>query len=147
MKRVGKQMQYFLGVDTSNYTTSLGVINENNQIILDLREILKVNKGEKGLRQSEAFFQHCNNFPILYSKLSEAIDLSKVKAVAVSTKPRNKEGSYMPVFKAGENYGKVIANTLKIPLVECSHQEGHIYAGMAFLEIKPSFLGSPGCKY
>ncbi|QNO16156.1 O-sialoglycoprotein endopeptidase [Alkalicella caledoniensis] len=133
-------MQYFLGIDTSNYTTSMGVVDEKNKIIIDFREILKVKKGEKGLRQSEAFFQHCNNFPIMYSRLCKSIDVTKITAVAVSTQPRFKEGSYMPVFKAGEKFAKVVSDTLRIPLVECSHQEGHIYAGMATLDIEPPFL-------
>ena len=138
-KQVNK-MRYFLGVDTSNYTTSIGVVDEENQIIADFREILKVGNGEKGLRQSEAFFQHCNNFPMLYSDLCRIIDVRKIKSVAVSTQPRFREGSYMPVFRAGQNYAKVLADTLNIPLVECSHQEGHIYAGMVPLNLEPPFI-------
>ena len=40
-----------------------------------------------------------------------------------------RQGSYMPVFLAGEGYAKVVANTLGVPLYEFSHQDGHIMAG------------------
>ncbi len=41
----------YLGIDTSNYTTSVAVIDDNDKIIVDLRKVLKVEKGKKGLRQ------------------------------------------------------------------------------------------------
>lgn len=66
----------------------------------------------------------------MYEKLSEQIDFKDVKAVGVSTRPRCVEGSYMPVFLAGEGYAKVVANTLGVPLYEFSHQDGHIMAGI-----------------
>lgn len=34
--------KYYLGIDTSAYTTSLSVIDDANNIILDLRTLLKL---------------------------------------------------------------------------------------------------------
>jgi N6-L-threonylcarbamoyladenine synthase len=133
-------MKLYLGIDTSNYTTSLAVVNEKDEIVYDKRIILAVESGKRGLRQSEAFFQHNNNFPKLFSTLKENIELDKIAGIAVSTKPRNMENSYMPVFKAGSNYGQVLRDVLGVPLIECSHQEGHIYAGMVPLNLQPPFL-------
>ncbi len=48
--------------------------------------------------------------------------------VAVSTRPRPVEGSYMPVFLAGEGTGRSIAAAQGVPLIRVSHQEGHIRA-------------------
>ena len=53
-------------------------------------------------------------------------------AVAYSSKPRPMENSYMPVFLAGEGYGKAIAAALRVPAFEFSHQEGHIEAIKAY---------------
>ena len=41
-----------LGIDTSNYTTSLAIIEEEK--ILQKKKLLPVKKGELGLRQSDA---------------------------------------------------------------------------------------------
>lgn len=122
-------MTYILGIDTSAYTTSIALIDEENgEIIADERKLLEVKEGQKGLRQQEAVFQHLKNLPDLYSKITQ--DLSKVKIVSVSSRPRNEEGSYMPVFMAGRNFGRVISHTLNCGLIEYSHQENHISASL-----------------
>ncbi|QXM06024.1 O-sialoglycoprotein endopeptidase [Crassaminicella indica] len=115
-----------LGIDTSNYTTSIAIVNEQANLILDHRKILVVKEGKRGLRQSDALFQHINNIPILFEKISGLG--SYIKAVAVSNRPRPIEGSYMPVFKVAQSIGRTIANTLNCSYKEFSHQEGHIEA-------------------
>lgn len=118
----------FLGIDTSNYTTSVCAVDGDK--IISRRQILDVRKGERGLRQSDGVFQHMKNLPLLYKSLCEEINPSQIGAVGVSTRPRSVEGSYMPVFLAGEGYARVIADTLNVPLYEFSHQDGHIMAGV-----------------
>lgn len=122
-------MTYILGIDTSAYTTSIALIDEETrEILADERKVLEVKKGQKGLRQQEAVFQHLKNLPELYNRLTQ--DLSKIKIVSVSSKPRNVEDSYMPVFIVGQNFGKVISDTLKCKYIEYSHQENHISASL-----------------
>ncbi len=117
---------YILGLDTSNYRTSIAVVDTDGSIVIDQRTLLKVKKGERGLRQSEALFQHVENLPELFEVLAgETFQLS---AVAASNKPRPIEGSYMPCFKAGYGFGKAIANTFHVPFFVFSHQEGHVEA-------------------
>lgn len=116
----------FIGIDTSNYTTSTAVYDGKE--IKNVRKILSVNPGERGLRQSEALFQHIKQFPMLFDELMQNTD--NVRAVGVSTKPRNCDGSYMPVFLAGESFAKTISSALKVPLFEFSHQDGHIMAAL-----------------
>ena len=53
----------YLGIDTSNYKTSVAVVDDEGNVISDCRKFLKVKKGERGIRQSEALFQHVNNLP------------------------------------------------------------------------------------
>lgn len=120
--------KYILGIDTSCYTTSIAIVDENRRLLFDERRVLEVKRGNRGLRQSDAVFQHTKNFPFLYQKITEQIDTSKIVKVCCSNKPRNIEDSYMPVFLSGVSFGKSIASTLKVEYVEYSHQEGHIEA-------------------
>lgn len=116
---------YILGIDTSAYTTSIAVIDrESREVLADKRRVLTVPLGEKGLRQQDAVFQHMRNFQEMYSEID--IDFNSIKTVSVSSRPRNVEGSYMPVFTVGQNYGKIIAKSLNCEYVEYSHQENHI---------------------
>lgn len=112
-----------LGIDTSNYTTSVAVA-QDGKILLDNRQLLKVKDGELGLRQSEALFQHWENLPHL---LEDALTY-KLDNIVVSTKPRPQNGSYMPCFNAGNNIGHILGKALNIPVFELSHQQGHLLA-------------------
>lgn len=118
--------RYVLGIDTSNYKTSLAVVS-GNEIICDLRKFLEVRKGERGLRQSEALFQHVQNFPEMFSRLADEFDGS-LSAVAYSSRPRPVENSYMPCFTAGRSQAFSIGAVMGIPVFDFSHQEGHIEA-------------------
>ena len=122
---------YILGIDTSNYKTSIAVTDENQSIVCDVRKLLEVKQGEKGLRQSDALFQHVKNLPVLMEEVRSRFD-GHLSAVAYSSRPRPLEGSYMPVFLAGESFARSIAATLKIPTYNFSHQEGHIEAVKAY---------------
>lgn len=114
-----------LGIDTSAYTTSIALMS-NQEIILDRRILLKVKKGNRGLRQSEAVFQHVENL----ENLAQYIKDFKIAAIGVSNKPTPKLDSYMPVFKVGQSLAEFIAKVANIPVFKNSHQEGHIAAGL-----------------
>ncbi len=123
--------RYILGIDTSNYKTSIAVVDRNKSIICDERRFLKVKQGEKGLRQSDALFQHVKNLPELLESVKGSFSGGPA-AVAYSSKPRPVEGSYMPVFLAGESFARSIAAAIGIPALAFSHQEGHIEAIRAY---------------
>lgn len=114
-----------IGIDTSCYTTSVAAVSDG-KIVFDERVMLKVPKGSRGLRQSDAVFMHTRNLADIFEKVS----LENVKSVSVSSKPRNVEGSYMPVFMSGVSAGKVAAAALGCKYSEFSHQQGHIMAGL-----------------
>ena len=122
----------FLGIDTSNYTTSACLAFEGD--LISLKMPLCVKAGEKGIRQSEAVFQHTKNIPSLLDRLfKQARDRFgeiEVCAVGVSTTPRRQEGSYMPCFLAGVASAHSIASSVGCPVYEFSHQEGHIRAAI-----------------
>ncbi len=120
-----------LGIDTSNYTTSLSLV-ENGKVISNTRKLLPVAENERGLRQSDALFHHTKALPELFDELfSNRENLKgKICAVGVSSRPRNSGASYMPCFLAGISVAKAISSSLNIPLYEFSHQQGHIEAAV-----------------
>ncbi|MBQ3321323.1 MAG: hypothetical protein IJH05_00595 [Firmicutes bacterium] len=118
-----------LGIDTSNYKTSLAIVC-GRDIAADIRRFLTVKEGERGLRQSEALFQHVQNLPELFAELRESFH-GTIDAVAYSTRPRPMEGSYMPCFTAGRSQAIALASALDVPAIGFSHQEGHIEAAVA----------------
>lgn len=119
----------FLGIDTSNYTTSLAVV-EDGKLLFQLKAPLPVKAGECGLRQSDALFAHTKNLPVLFSEARAQLLGKKIAAVGVSEKPRNAEGSYMPCFLAGVAVAEGVAATQGIPLYRFSHQCGHLRAAI-----------------
>ena len=120
----------FLGIDTSCYTTSVAAAFGGQMI--SLKKPLEVKVGECGLRQSEAFFQHSKNLPLIFDELKSQVDLKDFKniTIAVSSRPRNVDGSYMPVFTAGQGVARTIAAVTGAEYFEVSHQEGHIMAAI-----------------
>lgn len=133
-------MMYTLGFDTSNYTTSVALMNDRGEII-QRKKLLPVKQGSVGLRQSDAVFHHTQQLYSLYSELVKDIDTAKIKAVGVSTRPRPVDGSYMPCFTVGYNAARMISDTLKVPLYTYSHQEGHIAAAIYSAKCETLFKG------
>ena len=84
-----------LGIDTSNYTTSVCIYDSENGIMLQKKLLLPVKEGEKGLRQSDAVFHHTSRLYPLMREAFEELD-GEIDAIGVSEKPRDAEGSYMP---------------------------------------------------
>lgn len=119
---------YTLGIDTSCYTTSLAVVDQNGNLVCEKRRMLNVKKGARGLRQSEGFFQHVMNLPELLEEIRDNVDMDMIGCIAVSTRPRNQEGAYMPVFVAGEKFAKTLALGLGLPMFTTTHQDGHLMA-------------------
>lgn len=116
-------MGVFLGIDTSNYTTSMAVCDRNG-VILNEKILLEVKEGERGLRQSDAVFSHVNNLPLVASRIGE----QRIDAIGCSSKPRDVAGSYMPCFKAGESFALSLGSILNVPVYRFSHQTGHVVA-------------------
>ena len=117
-----------IGFDTSNYTTSIAFFDGVTGV--NCSRLLPVKQGELGLRQSDAVFQHTKSLPELSGRLFSHLDISSVTAVGVSTRPRAVDGSYMPCFMVGYSHAKLLSEALHVPLVEVSHQQGHVAASL-----------------
>lgn len=123
-------MSIFLGIDTSNYTTSTAIFDSNTGKFFQQKRLLPVKPGELGLRQSDAVFHHTAQLHLLFSELVKDIDSKDIAAIGASSRPRPVDGSYMPCFTVGENTAKILSSALKVPLYTFSHQEGHIAAAL-----------------
>lgn len=124
-------MNCVLGIDTSNYKTSVAVLREDGHLVFQRSELLEVEKGKCGLRQSQAYFLHGQRLPeYLKDAFGSLRHGDEIAGVAVSFRPRDLDDSYMPVFLAGLQAGLNVAAALGVPVYGFSHQEGHIHAAM-----------------
>ncbi len=124
-------MGLYLGLDTSNYTTSAALYDSESGKMNSLKKLLPVKSGEAGLRQSEAVFHHTRELPQIMGRLfGEYGGSADISAIGVSVKPRNTEGSYMPCFLCGEGLADSLGAAMRIPVMKTSHQTGHILAAL-----------------
>ncbi len=146
----------WLGIDTSNYTTSAAacVVGEDGRlsVIANCKAPLPVAEGARGLRQSDAVFAHVRNLPGVMRELGGILDARgcRIAAVGVSATPRDAEGSYMPCFLSGVAAAEALATGAfggaeGGAVYRFSHQSGHIMAALyssgALFEV--GFFGAP----
>lgn len=140
---MNKRKSIYLGIDTSNYTTSAALLSSDGGVVCDERVMLEVADGARGLRQSDAVFAHVKNLPGVMDKIAAAIsgmddgniaggviNGSDIAAVGYSSAPRGTEGSYMPCFLPGVAAAHAAAAAAGVPAYEFSHQAGHIAAAL-----------------
>lgn len=120
----------FIGIDTSNYTTSFAICDLDGNILKNYKILLPVKEGERGLRQSDAVFAHIKNLPLIAKKIKEDSDRYEILAIGHSAYPRDVEGSYMPCFLVGEALSDILASLYKVDNYKFSHQAGHIRAAV-----------------
>ena len=135
-----------LGIDTSNYTTSLGLVGLDGEVLANIKRALPVAEGERGLRQSDALFAHTKNIPSAMEELRAQLEDKEIVAVGVSTRPRNIDGSYMPCFLAGAAVAESVSATLGVPLYRFSHQCGHMMAAIVSAD-RRVLLSRPFCAF
>ena len=119
----------FLGLDTSNYTTSAAAYDPVVNTMRQEKRLLPVREGEMGLRQSDAVFHHVRQLPDVLEALLAGNERNFL-AVGVSDRPRETEGSYMPCFLAGLGAARELSAVLRIPYFRFTHQQGHVAAAL-----------------
>lgn len=118
-----------LGIDTSNYTTSCALYDSKTDKIYQSKKLLSVKSGERGLRQSDAVFQHTQQLHCVLDELLKSTPCMP-DAIGVSSRPRDVDGSYMPCFTVGLNTASCLSVFSSKPLYTFSHQSGHIAAAV-----------------
>lgn len=124
---------FFVGIDTSNYTTSFAVCDGDGRILLNFKKLLPVKEGERGLRQSDAVFHHTAAMEPVSRSIREFRQdhpTSRLCAVGYSSAPRDSEGSYMPCFLVGKGVAEACAAICNVSAYPFSHQSGHIMAAL-----------------
>ena len=121
----------YLGIDTSNYTTSLAIVDGNGKVLFNKKQLLPVSTGAVGLRQSDALFAHTKALPAIFREAEHFLRDKELAAVGVSVTPRKREGSYMPCFLAGVSVAEAVSVSANVQLYRFSHQCGHLMAAIA----------------
>ena len=119
----------YLGLDTSNYTTSAALYFPDENRIVHSKKLLPVREGEKGLRQSDAVFLHTQQLHSVCGELFSKYQ-NNIESIGASAFPRMAEGSYMPCFLVGLNTARIISDINRVNLHISSHQVGHILAAL-----------------
>lgn len=122
-------MSAFLGIDTSNYTTSAALFDSEAITIIQSKKLLPVKAGELGLRQSDAVFAHVKQLGDMVQNVFDEYR-EEITAIGVSTRPRDIDGSYMPCFLVGEMAANCLSAALKVPVLPFAHQQGHVAAAL-----------------
>lgn len=138
-----KKNEYVLGIDTSNYTTSVGIVTRDGEVVANIKRPLPVAPGARGLRQSDALFAHTKNLPSAMEEAAAVLRDGDISAVGVSMRPRNAEGSYMPCFLAGVAAAETAAAVSSAPLFRFSHQCGHLMAAISSGGRRDELLSRP----
>ena len=123
-------MSIYMGLDTSNYTTSAAAFDAATGALWQVKQLLPVKSGEMGLRQSDAVFHHVKQLPEVTEKLFAELEGRLPEAFGVSDRPMESEGSYMPCFLTGEGTARALAAVNSKPLFRFTHQQGHVMAAL-----------------
>ena len=136
------KINVFVGIDTSNYTTSCAICDSNGSILENYKALLPVKSGENGLRQSDAVFAHVKNFEIIANYIKEKHAEYEIVAIGYSAYPRDIENSYMPCFLVGKAVAEMIGALYNLRVYKFSHQMGHVQAAMysADVDFSEDFL-------
>lgn len=122
--------RYTLGIDTSNYATSLAVFDTAGEVVCAKKRFLPVKQGQLGLRQSDALFHHTAALPEMLAQLNTEFDLTQDPGGRrVPTSPAGR-GQLYALFLAGVNAAQAFALAKGIPLVYTTHQQGHAAAAL-----------------
>lgn len=126
----------WVGIDTSNYTTSAAACTTDESgeitVIANCKAPLPVAEGARGLRQSDAVFAHVKNLPLVIRDLRAILEEGsyRIAAVGVSATPRDAADSYMPCFLTGIIVAESLAAGSGTEVHRFSHQSGHIMAAL-----------------
>ncbi len=122
-------MAVFLGIDTSNYTTSVAAYDDKSGKMVSEKLLLPVKENSCGLRQSDAVFLHVKQLGEVAKKVLSQLEETPI-AVGVSISPRDSKGSYMPCFLVGKMLAETLSAAYNAKSYAFSHQSGHIAAAL-----------------
>ena len=121
---------YYLGIDTSNYTTSLAVVNEQAELVANIKQLLPVKTGERVFGNRSSFW-HVKNLPLLMKETSEKIPDLGSFCVRLRSAPAHALLTIRICLCFGRQWPSRELNRIASdPCFGLSHQENHIWAGL-----------------
>lgn len=94
------------------------------------KRFLPVREGQLGLRQSDALFHHTAALPEMLAELGQKVNLTQIEAVGVSARPRRWMAPICHAFWRASVRPQRSGAAKGIPLVQTTHQQGHISAAL-----------------
>ncbi len=114
-----------LGIESTAHTLGIGVVNENCDILANVRDMFKPPVG-KGFIPSDLAEHHINMASQLLSAVKEKVDLSNVDVIAFS------KGMGIPnALKVGAVLARYLSRKYDKPLLGVNHGVAHIEIGKA----------------
>ena len=108
-----KSFSDFLGIDTSNYTTSAAIVGDGP--LQNSRKLLPVGQGERGLRQSDAVFFHTKQI----SEVLGALDIKNIAGIGYaiwngSNKDEFLDGFFQKICEAVKTVKETLRRNVRI---------------------------------
>lgn len=119
-----------LGIESTCHTFAIGVVNEEGEVLVDVREVLKPEPG-KGFVPKELFAHHVKVAGGLLKEALATIDEDELSAIAFS------QGPGIPnALRVGAAVARFLSLSLGKPLVGVNHAVAHIEIGKLMTEAK-----------
>ncbi|MEM4605744.1 MAG: bifunctional N(6)-L-threonylcarbamoyladenine synthase/serine/threonine protein kinase [Candidatus Pacearchaeota archaeon] len=119
-----KKKKYLIGIETTAHTFGVGIIDENFNIVSNLKDVFTTERG--GIVPSEAAEHHKKvSYNLFQKSLKETkISEEEIIAIAFSDSP-----GLAPCLSVGTEFTKKLAKKLKIPIVGVNHCIAHLEIG------------------
>ena len=129
-----------LGFDTSCYTTSVAAVDLAGRPVASCRRLLPVPAGSAACGRARPCLSMCVSYRCLWRNWLSASAAALLQRCAHRYSPRDEQGSYMPVFQAGDAQARGVAALLGVPCFASNHQRGHLEAALVDSGVEPGAL-------
>lgn len=120
-----------LGIDTSNYATSLAVFDTNaGEVVCDCKRFLPVPGGSTGPAPERCAVPPYRRPAGNAGRTGQKGEPDADRSCRRIRQAPPVDGSYMPCFLAGVSAATAFCAAKGIPLVQTTHQQGHISAAL-----------------
>lgn len=112
---------FILGVEGTAHTNGIGIVDNNNTILADVRTVFKPKTG--GIHPREAAISISENF---LSNLTKAFDQANIEPKDISAVAFSRGPGLGPCLRATATGARSISLALNVPLIAVNHPVAHI---------------------
>lgn len=126
-----QEINLLLGVEGTAHTNGIGIIDEDNNILADIRTVFNPETGGIHPREAASFIM--DNFLLNLNKAFEQakVNPNEIDAIAFSQGP-----GLGPCLRATATGSRSLAQAIEKPLIGVNHPVAHIELGKQLFEIK-----------